>query len=171
MWVGTQTSQVEIKLSLKACQVSEQLQIACKRVLVVKLFHTLLIPLLLLLSRFTSSTCALRTPNTPGSCDWCGRETSPTASRAASTPGERSKLPPRRQTHAQKRSQIHKMYSLPCNFLPVRWWWWCLRLTQLYLSSDSFPPSCSALLLNSLSTNRVLSESAYKQNKSGQISV
>ena len=26
MWVGTQTSQVEIKLSLKACQVSDKLK-------------------------------------------------------------------------------------------------------------------------------------------------
>lgn len=51
------------------------------------------------LSRFTSSTCAPRTPNTPGSSDWCARETSLTASRAASTPGALSKLPPHRHTH------------------------------------------------------------------------
>lgn len=66
-------------------------------------------------------------PNTPGSCDWCGRATSPTASSAASTPGELSKLPQHRQT--QKHSHKHHIYSLPCNFLPVRWWWWwCLAL-------------------------------------------
>lgn len=55
-------------------------------------------PLLLFRSRFTFSTCALRMPNTQGSCDWCERETSHTASHAASTPGEISKLPPHRQT-------------------------------------------------------------------------
>lgn len=41
MWVGTQTSQVEIKLSLKACQVSQQLQFVCTR-LCILVFYTYL---------------------------------------------------------------------------------------------------------------------------------
>lgn len=54
------------------------------------------------------------------------------------------------------------MYSLPCKFLPVRWWW-CLCLTRLYLSSDPSPSSRSPLLLNSLLTNMLLSVCLQKQ--------
>lgn len=64
MWVGTQTSQVEIKLSLKACQVSEELQSVCMSSVIVP--EWCILPTLSSF-RFTSSTCAPRTPNTPGS--------------------------------------------------------------------------------------------------------
>ena len=56
------------------------------------------------------------------------------------------------------------MYSLPCKFLPVRWWW-CLCLTRLYLSSDPFPSSRSPLLLNSLLTSMLLSVCLQKKQK------
>lgn len=86
MWVGTQTSQVEIKLSLKACQVSVK---PWPRPPEMKLSVT---DGLLFLARFTSSTCAPKKPSSRGSCAWWGRETSRTASPAAFMPGDPSKL-------------------------------------------------------------------------------
>lgn len=47
-----------------------------------------------LLGRFTSSTCAPKMRNAPENCGWSERETSPTASHDASTPGALSKHPP-----------------------------------------------------------------------------
>lgn len=97
MWVGSQTSQVEIKLSLKACQVSafvspsSVVQVSCR------VLRPCPLP-----RRFTSSTCARKMQNTPGNCGWCERETSPTASHDASTPGALSKLPPLKLTRTQK---------------------------------------------------------------------
>lgn len=58
-----------------------------------------------LLRRFTSSTCAPKTPNTPENCGWSGRETSPTASHDASTPGGLSKPPPPKPARAGRRSR------------------------------------------------------------------
>lgn len=88
MWVGSQTSQVEIKLSLKACQVSVAVAPQCFSVPQC----STCVHILPLLRRCTSSTCAQKTQNTPGNCGWSERETSPTASHAASTPGGLSKL-------------------------------------------------------------------------------
>lgn len=127
MWVGTQTSQVEIKLSLKACQVS--LFVCVCASLPVCLFFSfmrvfaflsskvlvsyihILLTRLPLIFRFTSSTCALKTLNTPGSCDWSEREMSPTASRAASTPGGLSKLPPHRRTRTETLTNASNVYA------------------------------------------------------------
>lgn len=101
MWVGSQTSQVEIKLSLKACQVSAYLSPSR----VVQVYTRVFMPRPLL-CRFTSSTCALKMQNTPGNCGWCERETSPTASRDASTPGALSKPPPLKPTRTPKDAHL-----------------------------------------------------------------
>lgn len=101
MWVGSQTSQVEIKLSLKACQVSAFLSPSR----VVQVYTRVLMPCPLL-CRFTSSTCALKMRNTPGNCGWCEREMSHTASHDASTPGALSKLPPLKPTRTPKDAHL-----------------------------------------------------------------
>lgn len=57
--------------------------------------------------RFTSSTCAPKTQSTPENCGWCERETSPTASYDASTPGGLSKLLPHKiNSHAKRCSHV-----------------------------------------------------------------
>lgn len=92
---------MEIKLSLKACQVSAFL--SPSRVVQV---HTRVLMPCPLRCRFTSSTCALRMQNTPGNCGWCERETSPTASHDASTPGALSKLPPLKPARTPKDAHL-----------------------------------------------------------------
>lgn len=109
MWVGTQTSQVEIKLSLKACQVRPQFILGLHGedlgISISPLGPDLgtaglwageyqpqrwvraMTPTAMLCPRSTSSTCAPRTPPIPASSGWCGKATSPGPSPAASTPG------------------------------------------------------------------------------------
>lgn len=93
MWVGTQTSQVEIKLSLKACQVRPCVlnsgAFIAPRVSLPFLVGSDRVPH----PRSTSNTCAPRTPRGPASCAWCGKATSPGPSPAASTPGVSSANP------------------------------------------------------------------------------
>lgn len=55
-----------------------------------------------LLCRFTSSTRAQKTQNTPENCGWSERETSPTASHDASTLGVLSKVPPLKPVHTKR---------------------------------------------------------------------
>lgn len=109
MWVGSQTSQVEIKLSLKACQVSLLFPVV-RRPPAGGSSFTPVSTIPPLLRRFTSSTCAPKTQSTPESCGWSERETSPTASHAASTPGVLSKLPPHKSTRMQKQKDAAHVF-------------------------------------------------------------
>lgn len=88
-------------------------------------------------SRFTFSTCALKKANNPGSCVWCGRETSHTASCVASTPGARSKPPHNKPflTHAQ---ELHHTYitMTGCHA------YFYHKMSMLNLALPSDPLSC-----------------------------
>lgn len=64
------------------------------------------IHILPLLCRFTSSTCAQKTQSIPENCGWSERETSPTASHDASTPGALSKLPPLKPIRTRKDAHV-----------------------------------------------------------------
>lgn len=92
MWVGTQTSQVEIKLSLKACQVSfivhQHSFLSLHRyTLVLRPFPCLLNIGVTPSIRSIFSTWGPRMQSTPENCAWCARATSLTVSPVVSTHG------------------------------------------------------------------------------------
>lgn len=113
MWVGTQTSQVEIKLSLKACQVRKgeteaSLMVSgttCLSVILdrdpgrgtVSVQQSGLPGPTVLLTRFISSTHALRKTSGHAVCAWFAKAMSSGPSLAASTPGAPSAKPQPRQ--------------------------------------------------------------------------
>lgn len=115
MWVGTQTSQVEIKLSLKACQVRMGIteasltvsETTCPSIIldthlgrgtVVSSADLRGLPRpTVFLTRYTSSTYGLKNMSGHVACAWSAKVMSSAPSPAASTPGARSAKPQPRQ--------------------------------------------------------------------------
>lgn len=110
MWVGTQTSQVEIKLSLKACQVRmgeywsqpdgslhHPGQTLGRGTVVSQAGLRGLPRPTVFLTRYTSSTHALKNMSGHAACAWSAKVTNNVPSPAASMPGARSAKPQPRQ--------------------------------------------------------------------------
>ena len=93
MWVGTQTSQVEIKLSLKACQVSWVERRAEAAWGTWKAGQRRLSHTHLLLIRYTSSTYELKSTSSPAAYAWSVRGMSSMPLLAASMLGAPSARP------------------------------------------------------------------------------